>query len=49
MMARQNWFPTSPLWGGRAEGAGGGGSSAPSSTPTPVLRTDPPHRGEGGI
>ncbi len=39
--------PTSPLWGGRAEGAGGGGSTEPSSTPTPSLRDDPPHKGEG--
>jgi acetate---CoA ligase (ADP-forming) len=39
---------TSPLWGGRAEGAGGG-SGAPGShdTPTPTLRADPPHKGEG--
>ncbi|RUM99800.1 5-oxoprolinase [Pseudaminobacter arsenicus] len=29
---------TSPLWGGRAEGA---------ETPTPDLRSDPPHKGEG--
>nr|WP_281405531.1 MULTISPECIES: alpha-D-ribose 1-methylphosphonate 5-phosphate C-P-lyase PhnJ [unclassified Mesorhizobium] len=37
--------PTSPLWGGRAEGAGGG--SDPSAAPTPALRADPPHKGEG--
>ncbi|MCB1381725.1 MAG: phosphoribosylanthranilate isomerase, partial [Notoacmeibacter sp.] len=30
--------------GGRAGGAGGGGTSMP---PTPALRADPPHRGEG--
>ena len=39
--------PTSPLWGGRegarsAAEAGGG-----SATPTPPLRVDPPHMGEG--
>ena len=35
---------TSPLWGGRAEGAGGGtGADAAESTPTPA----PPHKGEG--
>ncbi|MCO5161126.1 MAG: class I SAM-dependent DNA methyltransferase [Mesorhizobium sp.] len=35
---------TSPLWGGRAEGAGGGaGADAAESTPTPT----PPHKGEG--
>jgi len=34
---------TSPLWGGRAEGAGGGtGADAAESTPTPT----PPHKGE---
>ncbi|WP_269933409.1 acetate--CoA ligase family protein [Aminobacter sp. HY435] len=38
---------TSPLWGGRAEGAGGG-NSAEAATPTPALRADPPHKGEGG-
>ncbi len=45
---------TSPLWGGR-EGersepeAGGGTASAaaPAITPTPSLRSDPPHKGEG--
>ena len=36
---------TSPLWGGRAEGAGGGMEAA---APTPALRADPPHKGEGG-
>jgi DNA helicase II / ATP-dependent DNA helicase PcrA len=35
---------TSPLWGGRAEGEGGG---AAKDTPTPSLRSDPPHKGEG--
>ncbi|MFI0847800.1 acetate--CoA ligase family protein [Mesorhizobium sp. IMUNJ 23232] len=39
---------TSPLWGGRAEGAGGGaGTPAFHDTPTPALRADPPHKGEG--
>ena len=37
--------PTSPLWGGRTEGPSGG--SGPGSTPTPALRADPPHKGEG--
>src|SRR5258706_5095420 len=33
-----------PLWGG----AGGGGPSADHrTTPTPALRADPPHKGEG--
>jgi glycyl-tRNA synthetase beta chain len=41
--------PTSPLWGGRAEGAGGGiHDAAAEDTPTPALRADPPHKGEGG-
>ena len=34
---------TSPLWGGRAEGAGGGSSS---QTPPPLT---PPHKGEGDL
>jgi len=34
---------TSPLWGGRAEGAGGGN---PSETPPPLT---PPHKGEGDL
>jgi len=34
---------TSPLWGGRAEGAGGGSSS---QTPPPFT---PPHKGEGDL
>ena len=34
----------SPLWGGRAEGAGGGASPP---IPTPTLRVDAPHKGEG--
>src|SRR5262249_473644 len=35
----------SPLWGG----VGGGGPSVDHrSTPTPALRADPPHKGEGG-
>lgn len=38
--------PTSPLWGGRAEGAGGGDLEA-HGTPTPTLRIYPPHKGEG--
>src|SRR5215472_17775446 len=34
----------SPLWGG----VGGGGPSADHrTTPTPALRADPPHKGEG--
>ncbi|MGN6468788.1 MAG: ATP-dependent helicase [Rhizobiaceae bacterium] len=46
----QGQRPTSPLWGGRTEGPGGGksASAADSSTPTPALRADPPHKGEGG-
>jgi glycyl-tRNA synthetase beta chain len=36
--------PTSPLWGGRAEG----GKDGAFDTPTPALRADPPHKGEGG-
>jgi hypothetical protein len=48
MKTRQNWRPTSPLWGGRAEGAGWGGSTVLSSTPAPTLRAHPPHKGEGG-
>lgn len=39
--------PTSPLLGGRAEGAGGGSKESPPTTPTPDLRSDPPHKGEG--
>ncbi|CDX61141.1 hypothetical protein MPL3365_60006 [Mesorhizobium plurifarium] len=39
--------PTSPLWGGRAEGAGGG--RRVFLTPTPTLRVDPPHKGEGKL
>ena len=39
---------TSPLWGGREgerrEPEAGGGNAA---TPTPTLRVDPPHKGEG--
>jgi hypothetical protein len=36
-------FP-SPLWGG----VGGGGPSVDHrTTPTPALRADPPHKGEG--
>ncbi|MEO5326012.1 acetate--CoA ligase family protein [Mesorhizobium sp. CC13] len=38
---------TSPLWGGRAEGAGGSNRAA-ANTPTPALRADPPHKREGG-
>ncbi|MDP3897297.1 MAG: acetate--CoA ligase family protein [Mesorhizobium sp.] len=38
---------TSPLWGGRAAGAGGGNGSDLRDTPTPALRADPPHKGEG--
>jgi glycyl-tRNA synthetase beta chain len=48
--------PTSPLWGGRAEGSGGGMMSQPPqpydvegghSTPTPALRADQPGRATG--
>src|SRR6185312_4983647 len=41
--------PTSPLRGGRAEGAGGGSGSnvIASHTPIPTLRVDPPHKEEG--
>jgi 5-oxoprolinase (ATP-hydrolysing) len=39
---------TSPLGGGRAEGAGGGnGGNAAENTPTPAMRADLPHKGEG--
>ncbi len=38
--------PTSPLRGGRAEGAGGG-SDGQAANPTPALRADPPLKGEG--
>ncbi|WP_315918986.1 acetate--CoA ligase family protein [Mesorhizobium sp. SP-1A] len=38
---------TSPLWGGRAECAGGG--KAGDATPTPALRADSPHKGEGKV
>lgn len=46
--------PTSPLWGGRAAGAGGG-TGRPNSAPPPRLDpfasqslfADPPHKGEG--
>ncbi|MBX3569917.1 MAG: isoleucine--tRNA ligase [Rhizobiaceae bacterium] len=41
------WRPTSPLWGGRGEAAGGGEDGA-VATPTPSLRADPPRKGEGG-
>ncbi|MEO5322819.1 hydantoinase B/oxoprolinase family protein [Mesorhizobium sp. CC13] len=39
----------SPLWGGSdgEAGRGGGDDGATGSIPTPVLRTDPPHKGEG--
>ena len=49
MMGWQNSLPTSPLRGGRAAGAGGGiGRSVPPlATPTPTLRVDLPHKGEG--
>ena len=36
---------TSPLWGGRAEGAGGGTSSSADAAAPPPLT--PPHKGEG--
>ncbi len=35
--------PTSPLWGGRTEGPGGGRRR----TPTPLLRSDLPGRATG--
>jgi len=38
---------TSPLWGGRAEGAGGGNS--PSSTAVVPPPLTPPHKGEGDL
>ena len=34
----------SPLWGGVG---GGGPTNTPAATPTPALRADPPHKGEG--
>ncbi|WP_245480951.1 MULTISPECIES: alpha-D-ribose 1-methylphosphonate 5-phosphate C-P-lyase PhnJ [unclassified Mesorhizobium] len=37
--------PTSPLWGGRAEGAGD--LATTPATLTPALRADPPHKGKG--
>ncbi len=44
--AEQNHRFSSPSdGGGRAKGAGGG--ERVSSTPTPALRADPPHKGEG--
>jgi pyruvate dehydrogenase E2 component (dihydrolipoamide acetyltransferase) len=43
--AKQEEPPTSPLRGGRAEGAGGGAEN--SSTPTPAPRADPPLKREG--
>ncbi len=42
--------PTSPLWGGRAEGAGGGQPPEAANSaidPTPALRANPPLSGEG--
>ncbi len=44
---RTDGSPTSPSWGGRAEGAGGARDDASSSPPTPSLRADPPREGEG--
>ncbi|WP_395448830.1 ATP-dependent helicase HrpB [Aminobacter sp. UC22_36] len=38
----------SPLWGGLTREAGRGGGERGKSTPTPDLRSDPPHKGEGG-
>ncbi|MDR7035194.1 cobaltochelatase subunit CobN [Mesorhizobium sp. BE184] len=38
---------TSPLWGGRTGGPGGGGSIDPSNSPTPALCADPTPKGEG--
>ncbi|AWC25573.1 ATP-dependent helicase [Aminobacter sp. MSH1] len=43
-LVRQGSSPA-PLWGGSPEGPGGGDGLA--STPTPTLRVDPPHKGEG--
>ncbi|CAI2936223.1 ligase-associated DNA damage response DEXH box helicase [Aminobacter niigataensis] len=43
-LVRQGTSP-SPLWGGSPEGRGGGDGLA--SNPTPTLRVDPPHKGEG--
>ncbi|MCB1381956.1 MAG: DNA polymerase I, partial [Notoacmeibacter sp.] len=42
-------LPTSPLWGGRSgeQGEAGAGGGSRQLTPTPALRADPPHRGEG--
>jgi glycyl-tRNA synthetase beta chain len=37
--------PPSPLWGGDG---GGGGATDRGGSPTPALRADPPHKGEGG-
>ncbi len=39
----------SPLWGGSPERRGGGADrdEFPQTTPTPSLRADPPHKGEG--
>ena len=44
-------LPTSPLWGGRSgeQGEAGAGGGSRQLTPTPALRADPPHRGEGGM
>ncbi|WP_442578713.1 glycine--tRNA ligase subunit beta [Mesorhizobium sp. ASY16-5R] len=39
---------TSPLGGGRTEGPGGVEQAPSSQPPTPALRADPPHKGEGG-
>jgi glycyl-tRNA synthetase beta chain len=43
--------PTSPLWGGRTEGPGGGNleNASASGTPTPPASAgDPPHKEKGG-
>jgi glycyl-tRNA synthetase beta chain len=40
---------TSPLWGGRTGGPGGGEKTLATNTPTPSLRSDPPHKGEGNM
>ncbi len=43
-MGRLKFATEPPLWGG----VGGGGPSADHhTTPTPALRADPPHKGEG--
>nr|WP_269931124.1 ligase-associated DNA damage response DEXH box helicase [Aminobacter sp. HY435] len=45
-LVRQSSLP-SPLWGGSIREAGRGGGDGQASPPTPTLRVDPPHKGEG--